>query len=147
MSWRWAPAAWAAAAAARAFATIMRARPSNVAGSWWTHPIGMVRLPSRITIISPRGLGWRTTAFPPRRTHRSTSSLSSRIEKNTTDPEQCFRISATSSSSAFKTAKPLRGTASTTTLFTAASCLIEWTSFNPRWSPVTFVTTATSLRS
>ena len=33
MSWRWAPAAHAAAAAASAFATFIRARPPNVAGT------------------------------------------------------------------------------------------------------------------
>jgi hypothetical protein len=68
------------------------------------------------------------------------------MEKKITEPEQWLRMSATSSSSALSTAVPPRGTASTTTRFTAASCLIEWMSFSPRWSPVTFVTTATSLR-
>ena len=63
-----------------------------------------------------------------------------------TEPLHARRISSTSGSSAFNTAKPLRGTASTMTCFTAASCSIVSMPFKPRWSPVTFVTTATSLR-
>ena len=144
MSCRCAPAACAAAAAAIAFCTIIRARPSKVAGSVCTQAIGIVRRPSLITIISPRGPFSSTTALPPRRTQRSTSSLRSCIENRITEPLQALRIPATSSSSAFRTAQPVFGTASTTTCLTAASCSSESMPFSPRWSPVTFRTTATS---
>src|ERR1700694_3677798 len=53
ISWRCAPAAWAAAAAASAFWTFARARPSKVAGTRWTQAIWVLRRPSRSTIISP----------------------------------------------------------------------------------------------
>ena len=88
MSCRCAPAACAAAAAAIAFWTIIRALPSNVAGSVWTHAIGIVRRPSLITIISPRGLRSSTTALRPRRTHRSTRSCFSAMVNRITLPAQ-----------------------------------------------------------
>ena len=91
MSCRWAPAACAAAAAAIAFCTIIRARPSKVAGSVCTQAIGIVRRPSRITIISPSGPFSSTTALPPRRTQRSTRSFSC-IENRITEPLQALRI-------------------------------------------------------
>ena len=47
MSCRWAPAAQAAAAAASAFATFIRARPPNVAGMRWVYRTGIVREPRR----------------------------------------------------------------------------------------------------
>jgi hypothetical protein len=144
MSCRCAPAAWAAAAAAIAFCTIIRALPSKVAGKVWTHAIGIVRRPSRITIISPRSLFSSTIALRPRRTHFSTSSLRSCIVNRITLPLHALRMSATSGSSAFSTAQPVFGTASTTTCFTAASCSSVSMPFSPRWSPVTFITTATS---
>ena len=108
-----------------------------------TQAIGIVRRPSLITIISPRGPFSSTTALPPRRTQRSTRSFSC-IENRITEPLQALRIPATSSSSAFRTAQPVFGTASTTTCLTAASCSSESIPFSPRWSPVTFRTTATS---
>ena len=55
-------------------------------------------------------------------------------------------MAATSGSSAFSTATPSRGTASTTTRLTSASCRMLWIPPRPRWSPVTLSTTATSLR-
>ena len=132
MSCRCAPPACAAAAAAMAFCTIIRALPSNVAGSVCTQAIGIVRRPSLITIISPRALRSSTTALRPRRTHRSTRSCFSAIVNRITLPAQCRRISSTSGSSAFSTANPLRGTASTTTCFTAASCSSVSISLRPR---------------
>ena len=42
MSWRWAPTAHAAAVAARALATFIRARPSKVAGMRWVQTRGML---------------------------------------------------------------------------------------------------------
>ena len=53
MSWRWAPAAHAAAAAASALATFIRARPPNVAGTRWVYRTGIVREPRRRTMSSP----------------------------------------------------------------------------------------------
>ena len=132
MSWRCAPAACAAAAAAIAFCTIMRALPSKVAGNVCTHAMGIVRRPSLITIISPRGPFSSTTALRPRRIHRSTRSCFSRIVNRITLPLQCRRISSTSGSSAFSTAVPLRGTASTGTCLTAASCSSVSISRSPR---------------
>ncbi len=95
MSCRCAPAAWAAAAAAIAFCTIIRARPSKVAGSMCTYAIGDERLPSFSTISSPSGPCSRTMAFRPRRTHRSTNSCLAFIENRITCPPVCRRISST----------------------------------------------------
>ena len=66
MSWRWAPAAHAAAAAASAFWTFMRARPSKVAGRRWVHTSGIDLRPWRSTIISPLRPFSSVTARRPR---------------------------------------------------------------------------------
>ena len=98
-----APAARAAAAAAIALATFMRAWPPKVAG---TAPVGAIRVerrPWRTTISSPRRPSSSTMARPPRR-QVSTSSLPSSMEKYTSSPEQCRRIPATSGSSALRPA-------------------------------------------
>jgi hypothetical protein len=63
-----------------------------------------------------------------------------------TDPEQAAAILVTSGSSAFRTAVPLRGTASTITCLTPASWRRLLIPPRPRWSDATLITTATSLR-
>ena len=151
MSCSGAPAAKAAAAAASEFWTFIRARPLKVAGSRWVHASCISRRPCWTTIISPRSVGLSTIALPPRRQWASimsrTSLPGSSIENHTTWPEHLRRISRTSGSSALSTAWPSRGTASTMTAFTSASCSTVSMPRRPRWSGCTLSTTATSLRS
>ena len=77
MSCRCAPAAHAAAAAASALATFIRARPSSVAGMRWEWMSGMVRGPwrsaeqlafvgdSSMTIAAPPRPQWPSTRSKP----------------------------------------------------------------------------------
>ena len=150
MSCSCAPAAKAAPAAASEFCTFIFALPPKVAGSRWVHASCMARRPCRITIISPRSLRSSSTARPPRRQWSSTMSATSlpasAIVNQTTSPEQRRRIPRTSGSSALSTANPSRGTASTTTCLTSASCSRVSMPRIPRWSARTLSTTATSLR-
>ena len=74
MSCRCAPAAHAAAAAASALATFIRALPPNVAGIRWVYSTGMIRGPWRSTIWSPSGVCRTTNAAPPRPVKPSTRS-------------------------------------------------------------------------
>ena len=74
MSWRWAPAAHAAAAAASALATFILARPPKVAGIRWVYRTGIVREPSRSTMSSPSDDGSSRNAAPPREVWPSTRS-------------------------------------------------------------------------
>ena len=151
MSCSEAPAAKAAAAAAMAFWTFIVARPPKVEGSRWVQASCMARRPSLTTIMSPRSLCSSTTARPPRRQWSSTESRislpGSAMVNQTTRPEHLRRIARTSGSSALRTANPLRGTASTTTALTSASCSTVSMPRRPRWSGCTLRTTPTSLRS
>ena len=74
MSCRCAPEAHAAAAAASAFATFIRARPPNVAGMRCVYSTGIVRGPRRSTTSSPSSVSWRMNAAPPRPACPSTRS-------------------------------------------------------------------------
>ena len=66
MSWRCAPAAHAAAVAASAFWTFIRARPSKVAGMRWVQTRYIDLRPWRSTIISPLRPRSTVTARRPR---------------------------------------------------------------------------------
>ena len=77
MSCRCAPAAHAAAAAASALATFMRARPSNVAGIRCVYSSGIVRSAWRSTTSSPSSVCCTTIAAPPRPQWPSTRSEAS----------------------------------------------------------------------
>ena len=94
MSCSGAPAANAAAAAASAFWTFIRARPPNVAGSRWVQASCISRRPCLTTIISPRSDGLSTSALPPRRQCASIMSRTSRARLLHREPHDLARAAA-----------------------------------------------------